>query len=187
MSSFEHRIVWLQSLRFYTWQLSDTIPTLWSDQDSIHWRHWSPHSRMLHLRLPAPSRKTFSFLMKNRFLLLCTILKIQFCGILLFHVNFSFRHTHSMKLLVLRNQYTRLSPVKPDKESEGQALQGNWHVTDVSKERLIAEKMIHVVLNEKEMDFSVPFPSLYVPILCPWDIFPEDPLRSIDILIAFTY
>lgn len=181
VSNFEPRVVWLQSLGFRTRRLSNTIPTLWSDQDSIHWRHWSPHSRILHLRLPAPSRKTFSFLMKSRFLLLCTILKIQLCGILLFHVSFSFRHAHSVKLLVLRNQYTHLSPVRSDKESEVQALQVSWHVADVSKGRRLAE-MIHIVLNEMEIDFSIPFLSPSAPILCPQDIFAEDPLRSTDIL-----
>lgn len=44
--------------------------------------------------------------------------------------------------------------------------------------------MIHVVLNEMEIDFFVPLPSLSALILCPHDIFLEYPLRSIDILIV---
>lgn len=69
---------------------------------------------------------------------------------------FSSKHSHSMELLVLRNQYTSLSPLSSDKKSEVWVHQGNWHVNPVSKGRLLAEKMIHVILNETEIgNFSL--------------------------------
>lgn len=165
------------------------IPSLWSDQDTIRWRHQSHHSRILHLRLPTPSRKTFSFIMKNRFLLCCTVLKVQLCGILCFPVCFSSMHYRSKELLVLTNQYIYHSPLKPDKENEVLAHQDNWHVIAVSKERLLAKKRMHVCLNETEIgNFSVTCPSPTT--LCPRDISLEgamilgDALRSVGILIA---
>lgn len=108
--------VWFQSLRFYTWQLSDKIPCLWSHQDSGHWRH-QPLILECYPDACLPSRKTFLSVMRNRFSPVCTLLKTQFGSRLHFHVWISFRHSHPKKMLVLGNQSPYLSLWRSDEES----------------------------------------------------------------------